>query len=137
MDSSTSPTYASSRWTRGNFWFPDRVTLRDDAVVFRKRRLIGGDEESIRYEQISSVSVVRRLLFADLLLETTGGSEPVFLNGLWTGDAESAKRALDARLHHRQVSHEDQVVALLERQNALLERQTTLLEKLAGRSSER
>ena len=69
-----SQTFSSSRWTSGNLWFPDRVELNAEGVNFRKRKLIGGDEETIRYEQISSVSVEKRLFFADLLVETTGGS---------------------------------------------------------------
>ena len=114
-------TYTSSRWTSGNFWFPDHVELAGEGVLFRKRRLIGGDLESIRYEQISSVTVEKRLFFADLLLETTGGSEPVYINGLWISHANRAKRELDLRLKHKEVSHDERVIALLERQTALLE----------------
>ncbi len=129
----TNPTFASSRLTAGNLWFPDKVTLREDAVVFTKRRLVGGEEESIRCEQISSVNVVRGLFFAELLLETTGGSEPVYLNGLWIGDAEAAKRLLRGRLQHQSVSHEDRVMAELSKQTALLERLVAHAERGAER----
>ncbi|RMG06289.1 MAG: hypothetical protein D6731_26130 [Planctomycetota bacterium] len=112
--------YPSSRWSRGNLIFPDRIRLEQDAVVFEKRHLVGGEEESIRYEQIASVSVQRGLFLADLLFETTGGSEPVFLNGLWNRQAERAKAELTARIRAHTANQEDRVVGLLEEQNQIL-----------------
>ena len=83
-------TYKSSRWSRGNFFFPDRLVLEADRVLFKKSHLIGGEEESIRYEQIASVSVQSGVLLADLLFESTGGTEPVYMNGLWRSTATRA-----------------------------------------------
>jgi len=121
--------YQASRLTLGNLMFPDRLRLEEDAVVFEKRRLVGGEEESIRYEQVASVSVQRGLLFADLLLETTGGSEPVFLNGLWVGQAERAKAQLQARSRLHATTREDRMIELLEEQNELLRKLTARLEQ--------
>lgn len=123
--------YQSSRFTSGNRLFPDRMRLEKDAVVFHKRRLIGGEEESIRYEQIASVSVQRGLFFADLLFETTGGSEPMFLNGLWVGQAERAKAELNARVRAHAHTHEDRMLTLLEEQNQLLRQVVDLLQQRA------
>ena len=123
--------YQASRFTGGNFLFPDRIRLEADGVVFVKRHLIGGEEESIRYEQIASVSVQRGLLFADLLFETTGGSEPVFLNGLWGGAAERAKAELQARIRTHSTSREDRMLSLLEEQNQLLRQMVGLLQQRA------
>ena len=119
--------YTASRWTRGNLLFPDRLRLEPEAVVFEKRHLIGGEEETIRYEQIASVSIQRGFLFAELLFETTGGSEPVFLNGVWIRAAERAKRDLDARVGGRGVDRDQRVIELLEEQNELLRRLVTRL----------
>ena len=113
--------YSSSRWTFGNFFFPDKLVLNADDVVFKKSHLIGGEEESIRYEQIASVSVQSGMFFADLLFETTGGSEPVFLNGLWKGTAQRAKVELQARIRAHTSARPDPVLSALERQTKVLE----------------
>jgi len=113
--------YSSSRLTFGNFFFPDKLVLNHDHVVFRKSHLIGGEEESIRYEQIASVSVQSGVFFADLLFETTGGSEPVFLNGLWKGTASKAKIELQARIRANTSAKPDPVLAALERQTQVLQ----------------
>lgn len=123
--------YQSSRFTSGNRLFPDWMRLEKDAVVFHKRRVIGGEEESIRYEQIASVSVQRGFFFADLLFETTGGSEPVFLNGLWIGQAERAKAELTARIRSHAHTREDRMLTLLEEQNQLLQQVVHLLQQRA------
>jgi hypothetical protein len=112
--------YQSSRFSRGNRIFPDRIEVGKDAVVFHKRRFVGGEEESIRYEQIASVSIQRGFFLADMLFETTGGSEPVFLNGLWIGAAERCRADVQARIRTNTTSKEDKVVTLLEEQNRLL-----------------
>jgi hypothetical protein len=114
------PVYQASRFTKGNGWFPDRIRLEAEAVVFEKRHLIGHEEESVRYQQIASVSIQRGLFFADLLFETTGGSAPVFLNGLWGSSAEAAKRELQLRLRRKSGGRDDEVLALLKEQNTLL-----------------
>ena len=125
-----SKVYQSSRCSFGNMIFPDRVHLEQDTVRFEKRHLIGGEEESIRYEQIASVSVQRGLFFADLLFETTGGSEPVFLNGLWAGAAAKAKAELQTRIRAHSTNREDKILDLLEEQNRLLRRLVDLTEKV-------
>jgi hypothetical protein len=120
-------TYQSSRWSTGNRLFPDRISLNADAVVFHKRHLIGGEEETIRYEQIASVSIQRGFFLADVLFETTGGTEPVFLNGLWIGAAERCKADVMSRVGTHTTKKEDKVVALLEDQNRIL---SSILEQL-------
>jgi hypothetical protein len=125
----TSPVYSASRLTSGNFIFRDRIRLEPDKVVFVKKHLIGGEEHSIAYEQLASISINRGFLFADLLFETTGGSEPVYLNGMWNGTAERAKNDLEARRKAKGVSKEDTIVELLTEQNQLLR---TIAQKLGS-----
>ena len=87
-------TYASSRLTSGNFLFPDQVTVAEDGIHFIKRRLVGSDEEIISYGKIASVKLNSGILFADITIETTGGSQPVFINGLMKGAAQEIKEAI-------------------------------------------
>lgn len=131
MSKQTVTRYQSSRFTSGNFLFPDRLHLGPETIVFEKRRFFGGEEERIPYEQVASVSVNRGVFFANLLFETTGGSEPIFLNGLWAGEAESAHAAIQTHLRRSLNHHEDRMIELLEEQNRLLERIASRLEASA------
>ena len=86
--------YKSNRLTSGNFFFPDEVTIAEDGIHFIKRRLFGSDEEIITYTKIASVKLKTRLFFADLTIESSGGSQPVFINGLGKNDAQEIKDAI-------------------------------------------
>ena len=86
--------YKSNRLTSGNTLFPDEVTVADDGIHFIKHRVFGSDEEIITYGKIASVKVNSGLLFADLTIETSGGSQPIFINGLAKGDAQEIKDAI-------------------------------------------
>lgn len=86
--------YASSRLTSGNFLFPDQVIVADDGIHFIKRRFFGSDEEIITYGKIASVKVNSGILFANLTIETSGGSQPIFINGLPKNDAQEIKEAI-------------------------------------------
>jgi len=86
--------YASSRLTSGNLLFPDEVTVAEDGIHFIKRRIFGSDEEIITYGKIASVKLNSGILFADITVETTGGSQPIFINGLMKGAAQEIKEAI-------------------------------------------
>ena len=86
--------YASSRLTAGNFLFPDRVIVAEDGIHFIKNRFLGSDEEIITYGKIASVKVNSGMLFANLTIETSGGSQPIFINGLPKNDAQEIKEAI-------------------------------------------
>ncbi len=89
--------YVSSRLTAGNFWFPDRVTVASDGIHFLKRRLFGSDEEIINYDQIASVKINSGVLWANITIETAGGSQPIFINGLPNWQAQEIKDAIRER----------------------------------------
>ncbi|MBT3313018.1 MAG: PH domain-containing protein [Anaerolineae bacterium] len=88
--------YKSNRLTSGNALFPDEVIVANDGIHFIKRRVLGSDEEIISYGKIASVKLKSGVLFADLTIETTGGSQPIFINGLLKGDAQEIKDAIRA-----------------------------------------
>ncbi len=101
-------------------------------VLYQKNGLIKRDKETIRFEQISSVSVRRGWFFALLVLETTGGTRPIVLNGLWAGDAEAARAALTHRIEEKTTSVEDKMLALMEEQTVLLRRIAAAVESRGG-----
>lgn len=80
-------TYRSSRWSSGNMFFPDSLTLSSDGILFRKGRLFGSSEERINYKAIASLRVKNGVFLSNISVETSGGSQPIFINGLWKSDA--------------------------------------------------
>ncbi len=93
---SSSEIFQSSRWTAGNLIFPDRLVVTPRGLMFRKRGWFSSREEEIPWEKIASVSVARGILFAMLIIETTGGSRPIEINGLGKGRADHARELIAA-----------------------------------------
>lgn len=91
--------YRSSRWSSGNFFFPDALTLAGDGMLFRKGALFSSNEEHINYRAIASYRVKNGIFLADLTIETSGGSQPIHINGLWKSDA----REIQATLRQHQI----------------------------------
>jgi len=89
-------TYRSSRWSRGNLFFPDSLTLASDGILFRKGRLFGSSEERINYKALASLRVANGLFLSSLSVETSGGSQPIFINGLWKSDAKKIQGEIRA-----------------------------------------
>lgn len=81
-------TFSASRVTGGNAVFPDEIIIDDSAekVTFRKKKLIGYDETTIRFSSIGSVSRSAGLLFCDVTIETNGGVT-ILANGFTRADA--------------------------------------------------
>ena len=81
-------TYYSSRWSSGNFFYPDALRLTNDGIIFRKGRMLGSTEENINYRAVASVRIGNGLIFSAMRIETSGGSQPIFINGLRRADAK-------------------------------------------------
>lgn len=89
-------TYWSSRWSVGNHFFRDSVGLAADGIQFRKRRLFGSSEEHINYRAIASIRIKNGVFLSSVSIETSGGSQPIFINGLWKSDARIVQDAIRA-----------------------------------------
>jgi hypothetical protein len=87
-------TYRSSRWSSGNKFFPDSLTLASDGILFRKGRLFGSSEERISYKAIASLRVTNGVFLSNISVETSGGSQPIFINGLWKSDARAVQEGI-------------------------------------------
>jgi hypothetical protein len=83
--------YRSSRWSSGNMFFPDSLTLASDGILFRKGKLFGSSEERISYKAIASLRVTHGFFLSNVSVETSGGSQPIFINGLWKSDARAVQ----------------------------------------------
>ena len=79
--------FTASRWTKGNFLFPTRITVNPLRVSRVKRRWFGSSEESISISQVASVKISTGLFWSDILIESTGGTDPVASHGHRKADA--------------------------------------------------
>jgi hypothetical protein len=86
----------ASRLTSGNTVFPVQVAVFPDRLARYKPRLLGHTEDSITLRQIASVKVQSGPVFADVVVDTAGGSPPVVIHGLWKKDAVALNGAIAA-----------------------------------------
>jgi hypothetical protein len=84
-------TFTASRITSGNLLFPVQVAVFPDRVARHKPRFFGHTEDSISTDLIASVKVQAGVVFADVVLDTAGGSPPVVIHGLSNKDAEQLR----------------------------------------------
>jgi hypothetical protein len=91
--------FSSNILLGGGILTPDRLVLTDRSVVYRKRNsyLIGVDESSIPYRQVSSVEIERRIIDADIIIHGSGNKKIVAKN-FSVGNAKEIKRLVEARL---------------------------------------
>ena len=92
----TEKSYRSSRWSSGNFFFPDILTLASDGMVFRKNALFGSSEEHINYRAVASFRIKNGIFLSNVCIETSGGSQPIFVNGLWKSEAKELQDTIRA-----------------------------------------
>lgn len=88
------PVFRGSRWTNGNRIWPTQVAVFPNRVVRYTPRLFGHFEETIGIDQVASVSVDSGLIFSDVVIETTGGSQPIRCHGHYRRDAEEIRRQI-------------------------------------------
>jgi hypothetical protein len=86
--------FRASRWTSGNRIWPTQVAVFANRVVRFTPRLFGQFEETIAIDQVASVSVDSGLLFGEVTIETTGGSQPIRCHGYRRRDAEEIRRLI-------------------------------------------
>lgn len=90
-------TFQASRWTSGNRLFPTVIEITDKAVIRHKRSWFGKDEMSISIFKVASVHIHTGLLWADIRIESTGGSDAIASHGHTKEDARKIKRLIEER----------------------------------------
>ena len=87
--------FRASRWSRGNHLFPTQVAVTPDSIVHYTPELFGRREQSIHLAHVSSVEVDTNLFFSNVVIETSGGSEPIRCHGHRKRDAVEMKRLIN------------------------------------------
>src|SRR5436190_2233178 len=87
--------FRASRLSRGNHLFPTQVLITQTSVVQYKPRWIGRQEETIHMAHVSSVKIDTGLLLSNVMIETSGGSDPILCHGHRKGDATKMKALIE------------------------------------------
>lgn len=87
--------FRASRFSRGNVLFPTQVSVTSTSVVQYTPELVGGREQSLHLAHVASVMVDRNLLFADIVIESSGGASPVRCRGHRKAHAMEIKRLIE------------------------------------------
>jgi hypothetical protein len=87
--------FVASRWTRGNHLFPTQVAVTPASVRQVKPQWFGREEHSIHLGHVASVTIDTGLLFSEVVIETSGGSEPIVCHGHRKADAVRIKDLIE------------------------------------------
>src|SRR6266481_7721898 len=87
--------FQASRWTRGNLLFPTRIEVTDKAVTRRKRSGFSVDEISISIGKVASVHIKTGIIWSEILIESSGGSDPLASHGHSKADARRIKQLVE------------------------------------------
>jgi hypothetical protein len=87
--------FKASRWTRGNLLFPTVIEVTDRAVLRRKRRWFTVDEISMSISKVASVHIRTGLVWSEILIESSGGTDPLASHGHGKADAQRIKELIE------------------------------------------
>jgi len=91
-----SEVFSASRWTRGNLFFPTRIEVNSLRVTRIKPRLFGSNEESIGIHQVASVHISTGIFWSNILIESTGGTDPITSHGHRKADAQRIRDLIES-----------------------------------------
>ncbi|MFB3852423.1 MAG: hypothetical protein ACE148_01220 [Vicinamibacterales bacterium] len=73
--------FRAHRLSRGNRIFPAQVAITPLSVVKYVPQFVGKELESIHISHVASVKIDTNLFFSDVVVETSGGSNPIVCHG--------------------------------------------------------
>jgi hypothetical protein len=89
-------TFTASRWTQGNFLFPTRLVVSSLRVSRVKSRWFGRNEETIPISKVASVHISTGVLWSEILIESTGGTDPITSHGHRKKDAQRIRDLIES-----------------------------------------
>ena len=96
MDASPAETFTASRWTQGNFFFPTKIVVSPQRVIRTKSRLFGSNEESIPISKVASVHISTGMVWSEIIIESTGGTDPITSHGHRKADAQRIRDLIES-----------------------------------------
>ena len=87
--------FVASRLTEGNLIFPTALIVTENAVMRRKRRWFSLNEESVGIRNVATVNITTGLVWSDIRIESTGGTDPLESHGHSKADARRIKELIE------------------------------------------
>ena len=87
--------FKASRWTSGNRLFPTCLEVSDKSVSRRKRSWLRIDEMSMSLSKVASVHIKTGLIWSEILIESSGGTDPLASHGHRKADARRIKELIE------------------------------------------
>ena len=87
--------FRASRLSRSNRLFSTQVAITPTSVVQYTPRWIGRREETIHMAHIASVKIETGAMLSNVLIETSGGSDPIVCHGHRKRDAVRIKELIE------------------------------------------
>jgi len=89
-------TFRASRWTKGNFLFPTTITVSETTVTRTKRSWFSNNAMSMHLTAVASVRIDTGLIWSEILIESTGGTDSITSHGHTKKDALRIKALIEA-----------------------------------------
>lgn len=87
--------YFASRLAAQNLLFPTQVAVLPSQIIRHKAKLIGSTQESINIAQIASIKISTNLLWSDIIIESSGGQDPIVCHGHLNRDAITIQTTIE------------------------------------------
>jgi len=87
--------FHASRLTSGNLVFPVRIIVTPQRVSKVKPHVVGTEEESIPISKVASVNIKTGLIWSDIRIDSSGGSNPITSHGHTKGDARRIRDLIE------------------------------------------
>ena len=87
--------FVASRMTQGNRIFPAQVVITPSSITLVRPKWIGKMEESIHLAHVASIKINTRVLYSDVVIESSGGQDPVICHGHTKSDAIEMKQLIE------------------------------------------
>src|SRR5947208_14765803 len=94
--SNNAETFAACRWTKGNLFFPSLIAVTRQHVSRVKPRLFGSSEESIAIGKVGSVQISTGVIWSEIRIDSSGGSDPITSHGHRKADAQRIRDLIEA-----------------------------------------
>ena len=91
----TTEVFCASRLTRDNHLFRTCIEVSDKSVTRRKRSWFTRDEMSISISKVASVHIKTGLVWSNILIESSGGTDPLASHGHRKRDALRIKELIE------------------------------------------
>ena len=87
--------FTASRLTTGNFFFPVWIQVSRERVLRVRPSLFGSSEESIAIPSVASVTIKSGMVWSEIRIDSTGGTNPIRSHGHPKADAHAMRDLIE------------------------------------------